>query len=210
MSVHEHKEKSKKSIRCFVITVSDTRDEMTDTSGQTIKGFLTEEGHQTTGYRIVKDEPAEIESLINEALGMGEVDAVIVNGGTGIAPRDGTYGARQDFDLFAGLQGRGDVGDGKIDSPRDPPHGFAAAGKMKVRVKFFAILRERTGTSEVAKEIAEGSTVAELWRQLQKDYPRLDVPGIRLLYAVNQDYVGVDHQLKDKDEVVFVPPVSGG
>ena len=81
---------------------------------------------------------------------------------------------------------------------------------MKVRVKFFAILRERAGTSEVAKEIAEGSTVAELWRQLQKDYPKLDVPGIRLLYAVNQDYVGVDHPLKDQDEVVFVPPVSGG
>jgi len=91
MSVHEHKEKGKKSIRCFVITVSDSRDETTDTSGQTIKEFLTEEGHQTTGYRIVKDEPAEIESLLNEALGMGEVDAVIVNGGTGIAPRDGTY-----------------------------------------------------------------------------------------------------------------------
>jgi molybdopterin converting factor subunit 1 len=81
---------------------------------------------------------------------------------------------------------------------------------MKVRVKFFAILRERAGTSEVAKEIAEGSTVADLWRQLQKDYPKLDVPGIRLLYAVNQDYVGVDHKLKDQDEVVFVPPVSGG
>jgi molybdopterin converting factor subunit 1 len=81
---------------------------------------------------------------------------------------------------------------------------------MKVRVKFFAILRERAGTSEVAKEISEGSTVADLWRQLQKDYPKLDVPGIRLLYAVNQDYVGVDHKLKDQDEVVFVPPVSGG
>ena len=81
---------------------------------------------------------------------------------------------------------------------------------MKVRVKFFAILRERAGTSEVAKEIAEGSTVADLWRQLQKDYPKLDVPGIRLLYAVNRDYVGVDHRLQDKDEVVFVPPVSGG
>jgi molybdopterin converting factor subunit 1 len=81
---------------------------------------------------------------------------------------------------------------------------------MKVRVKFFAILRERAGASEVLKEIAEGSTVADLWRQLQKDYPKLDVPGIRLLYAVNQDYVGVDYKLKDKDEVVFVPPVSGG
>jgi molybdopterin converting factor subunit 1 len=81
---------------------------------------------------------------------------------------------------------------------------------MKVRVKFFAILRERAGTSEVAKDLAEGSTVADLWRQLQKDYPKLDVPGIRLLYAVNQDYVGVDYKLKDQDEVVFVPPVSGG
>ena len=90
MSVHEHKEKGKKSIRCFVITVSDTRDESSDTSGQTIKQFLTNEGHQTVGYRIVKDEPAQIEALLNEVLG-GEADAVIVNGGTGISPRDGTY-----------------------------------------------------------------------------------------------------------------------
>jgi molybdopterin adenylyltransferase len=91
MSVHEHKEKGKKSIRCFVITVSDTRDESTDTSGQTIKKFLADEAHEATGYRIVKDEPVEIEKLLNEALGRSDVDAVIVNGGTGIAPRDGTY-----------------------------------------------------------------------------------------------------------------------
>ena len=81
---------------------------------------------------------------------------------------------------------------------------------MKVRVKFFAILRERAGVADVSKEIAEGSTVGELWRQLQKDYPKLDVPGIRLLYAVNQNYVGLDHLLSDRDEVVFIPPVSGG
>jgi len=90
MSVQEHKEKGKKSIGCFVITVSDTRDETTDTSGQTIKQFLADAGHQTTGYRIVKDEPAEIEGLLNEALG-GAADAVIVNGGSGISPRDGTF-----------------------------------------------------------------------------------------------------------------------
>jgi molybdopterin converting factor subunit 1 len=81
---------------------------------------------------------------------------------------------------------------------------------MKVRIKLFAILRERAGLSEVSKEIADGSTVADLWRQLQREYPKLDVPGIRLLYAVNQNYVGVDHKLSDNDEVVFVPPVSGG
>ena len=81
---------------------------------------------------------------------------------------------------------------------------------MRVRIKFFAILRERAGASEVSKEVAEGSTVADLWRQLQKEYPKLDVPGIRLLYAVNQNYVGLDHKLADNDEVVFIPPVSGG
>ena len=81
---------------------------------------------------------------------------------------------------------------------------------MKVRVKFFAILRERAGTAEVVKEMADGSTVADLWRELQKDYAKLDVPGIRMLYAVNQNYVGVDQTLKDQDEVVFIPPVSGG
>ena len=43
------------------------------------------------GYRIVKDEPAEIEALLREALANQQVEAVVVNGGTGISPRDGTY-----------------------------------------------------------------------------------------------------------------------
>jgi molybdopterin converting factor subunit 1 len=81
---------------------------------------------------------------------------------------------------------------------------------MKVKVKFFAILRERAGTAEVTKELEEGGTVAQLWQALQQDYPKLAVPGVRLLYAVNQNYVVPDHVLKDRDEVVFVPPVSGG
>ena len=108
MSVHEHKEKGKKSIRCFVITVSDTRDETTDTSGQAIKKCLTEEGHQANGYRIVKDEPAEIEALLSQALAQADVDAVIVNGGTGIAPRDGTYEVVSRF-LEKKLDGFGEV-----------------------------------------------------------------------------------------------------
>jgi molybdenum cofactor biosynthesis protein B len=91
MSVAEHKAKGKKSIRCFVMTVSDTRSETNDTSGQAIKAMLAAQEHQIAGYRIVKDEPAQIEALLNEALEAIEVDAVIVNGGTGIAPRDGTY-----------------------------------------------------------------------------------------------------------------------
>jgi molybdenum cofactor biosynthesis protein B len=97
MSVEEHKAKGKRSINCFVVTVSDTRDESTDQSGQLIKSLLVGEQHQLAGYRIVKDEPAQIEALLREALADEPVEAIIVNGGTGIAPRDGTY------EVIAGL-----------------------------------------------------------------------------------------------------------
>jgi molybdopterin adenylyltransferase len=91
MSIEEHKARGKRSIRCFVLTVSDTRDEKTDSSGQLIKAQLTDEGHQLAGYRIVKDDPVEIEALLREVLANRDVETVIVNGGTGISPRDGTY-----------------------------------------------------------------------------------------------------------------------
>ena len=81
---------------------------------------------------------------------------------------------------------------------------------MKIKVKFFAILRERAGTPEVTKDIRDGSTVTDLWQALQHDFPKLNVTGIRLLYAVNQNYVSPDFELSDRDEVVFIPPVSGG
>ncbi len=81
---------------------------------------------------------------------------------------------------------------------------------MKVKVKFFAILRERVGKGEITKEIRDGSTVAELWQALKADYPNLSPVATRLLYAVNQNYVSADHVLNERDEVVFVPPVSGG
>lgn len=81
---------------------------------------------------------------------------------------------------------------------------------MKVRIKFFAILRERVGSGEITKEIREGSTIGELWEGLKKEYPKLAPVEMRLLYAVNRNYVSADHVLKEKDEVVFVPPVSGG
>jgi molybdenum cofactor biosynthesis protein B len=97
MSIEEHKAKGKRSINCFVVTVSDTRDESTDQSGQLIKSLLASEQHHLAGYRIVKDEPAQIEALLRQALANEPVEAIIVNGGTGISPRDGTY------EVIAGL-----------------------------------------------------------------------------------------------------------
>ena len=81
---------------------------------------------------------------------------------------------------------------------------------MKVKVKFFAILRERAGAGEIIREMKEGGTVADLWEAIKKDYPKLAPVETRLLYAVNRNYVRPDHTLKENDEVAFVPPVSGG
>jgi molybdopterin synthase catalytic subunit len=81
---------------------------------------------------------------------------------------------------------------------------------MKIKVKFFAILRERAGAGEISKEINDGSTIAQLWQSLQEDYPKLAGPTFRLLYAVNQNYVTPEQVLNDGDEVAIIPPVSGG
>ncbi len=76
---------------CGVITVSDTRTVDTDKSGQLIKSKLREFGHRLGVYRLVKDEPAQIASLVQRLA--PTVDVLIFNGGTGIAPRDTTYDA---------------------------------------------------------------------------------------------------------------------
>ncbi|MFQ5542140.1 MAG: molybdopterin converting factor subunit 1 [Candidatus Binatia bacterium] len=81
---------------------------------------------------------------------------------------------------------------------------------MRVKVRFFAALRERVGATEITKEIVEGSTVRDLWEALQHEYPKLAPVKMALLYAVNRDYVSPNRVLQDEDEVAFVPPVSGG
>jgi molybdopterin converting factor subunit 1 len=81
---------------------------------------------------------------------------------------------------------------------------------MRVKVRFFAILRERSGVDEVGVELAEGATIGDLWRTLQARFPKLASGTLRLLYAVNREYVREDHVLHEGDEVVFIPPVSGG
>ena len=91
MAEKSHIERTLRTVACFVITVSDTRDETTDTSGALVKRLLEEGGHTVAGYEIVRDEPEDVRALMARALAEPGVDAVLLNGGTGIAPRDGTY-----------------------------------------------------------------------------------------------------------------------
>jgi molybdopterin adenylyltransferase len=78
------------SLRCAVITVSDTRTEETDKSGQRIISLLQEYGHKVHVYKIIKDDEASIREAVLEAVGQHDIHAVITNGGTGIAKRDVT------------------------------------------------------------------------------------------------------------------------
>ena len=80
---------------------------------------------------------------------------------------------------------------------------------MHVRVMLFAMLREFKGASEVTLDVEPGTTVAALQHRLFPDSEAQSLPS-RLLYAVNQGYVTPDHELRDGDEVAFIPPVSGG
>jgi molybdopterin adenylyltransferase len=80
-------------VNCAVITVSDTRNEETDKSGKYITQSLANAGHQVSSYVIVKDEPALIRDRLQSLAADSDLEVVICNGGTGIAPRDTTYDA---------------------------------------------------------------------------------------------------------------------
>ena len=62
------KQTAPRSVRCFVVTVSDTRTEETDTSGRAIADLLTAAGHSVVGRTIVQDDPALVRSTIERQL----------------------------------------------------------------------------------------------------------------------------------------------
>lgn len=95
MAVTHHKSKAPRSVRCAVLTLSDTRTEDTDTSGARIRALLAEQAHDVVAYRILKDEPDELIAALRDLIARPDVDAVVTNGGTGIAPRDTTFEAIQ-------------------------------------------------------------------------------------------------------------------
>jgi molybdopterin adenylyltransferase len=90
---HEHDRTV--SVCCAVVTVSDTRSPAEDSSGQFIQSALRAAGHEIANYVVVRDEPLQIQSCLQELADRADVQAVIFNGGTGIAPRDTTYDAIQ-------------------------------------------------------------------------------------------------------------------
>lgn len=90
-STTQHRCESPKSVRCTVVTISDTRTIETDRGGALIVEMLAAGGHGVSGRHIVRDDPAEIEPLLCELADPESTDAVLMTGGTGIAARDRTF-----------------------------------------------------------------------------------------------------------------------
>ena len=93
MAVADHKQHAPAKVRVFVVTVSDSRTEATDTSGQAARALIVAAGHIVAGYKLLKDEPAEVVALIRSIADEHIADVVVTSGGTGITARDSTYEA---------------------------------------------------------------------------------------------------------------------
>lgn len=92
-STEEHRAEAPAEVTCAVLTISDTRTEEDDRSGQLIHEHLSYRNHTVADYRIVKDDADQIVATLSEWIGNPDIQAIITNGGTGISGRDVTYGA---------------------------------------------------------------------------------------------------------------------
>ncbi|MDX1976599.1 MAG: MoaD/ThiS family protein [Pseudanabaenaceae cyanobacterium bins.68] len=82
--------------------------------------------------------------------------------------------------------------------------------EIKVTLKLFAIFAEVIGQSELELTLNPNTTVEQALELILQKYPSLTSWRSRLRYGVNLEFVTPDHQLQAGDQVVFIPPVSGG
>jgi molybdopterin adenylyltransferase len=93
MGAEDHRATAPASVRCFTLTISDTRTADNDTSGRAIAELATAAGHEIVGHAIVRDDPAAVRRVLYEQLASGAARVIITTGGTGITSRDSTYEA---------------------------------------------------------------------------------------------------------------------
>ena len=81
---------------------------------------------------------------------------------------------------------------------------------MRVTVRLFAAYREMVGQSRLDLDVPDSITAAGVLSTLVDRYPDLRAPAEATKFAVNQEYVDPATPLRPGDEVVLLPPVSGG
>ncbi|MDB5440843.1 MAG: molybdenum cofactor biosynthesis protein, partial [Caulobacteraceae bacterium] len=80
-------------VRVAVLTISDTRDEESDTSGALLAERVTAAGHELGGRALVPDHIDSIRGVVRAWIASGQVDAIVTTGGTGLTGRDVTVEA---------------------------------------------------------------------------------------------------------------------
>src|SRR5262245_37776854 len=91
MCLESHRAEAPSAVEVFVVTCSDTRDEGSDKTGAQIRDALEAAGHMVVGSRIWREDAETLKRGLKDLLDAGGFDVIIVNGGTGIAPRDRAY-----------------------------------------------------------------------------------------------------------------------
>ena len=81
---------------------------------------------------------------------------------------------------------------------------------ISIRVLFFAYLRELFKKNELVLSVPCGTTVRKLREELFDGIEKKEKRWKMLMYAVNHNYASLDTELKEDDEVAFLPFVSGG
>jgi molybdopterin converting factor subunit 1 len=81
---------------------------------------------------------------------------------------------------------------------------------MKIRLLYFAVLRDIAGRDEEVIDVADGTRAGDVWLRLRDEHPSLRDYIQPPMIAVNESYVGAGEPLHEGDELAFIPPVAGG
>ena len=80
---------------------------------------------------------------------------------------------------------------------------------IKIKLKCFSQVKYALGKSEITYELNEGTTIKQLEKMVRKKAKgKLD--DVSMTVAINKQYISKNAEIKDGDEVAFIPPVQGG
>jgi molybdenum cofactor biosynthesis protein B len=109
MSYDQHQSEAEQStVRCAIVTLSDTRTLETDLSGKRVGELLREAGHVVAEHRVIRDDAAGFAELLKHLLARPEIDAIFTTGGTGISRRDQAIGVVESI-IESALPGFGEL-----------------------------------------------------------------------------------------------------
>lgn len=81
---------------------------------------------------------------------------------------------------------------------------------MKVRVQFYAQLRDLTGTAEMDIELRSAGTARDLLEEVYRQKPALRVHDKSILVGGGVDFVNRDYVIQPGETIAIMPPVQGG